>query len=139
MKVIKKALASGCVYFTLISIFLLAIQLIFGEATDTTTVTPLRFILIYPYSFLIALGNIVHSDKKINIVLRVLCHYTTVALGFFVLMYIPTATNARGSEILVALFTVTIVYVFGYLIYRLITSVVNSKKNKEKKYDSMFK
>ncbi len=139
MKVIKKALASGCVYFTVISVFLLAIQLIFGEETDTTTVTPLRFILIYPYSFLIALGGIVHSDKKINVVLRVLCHYAAVALGFFVLMYIPTATNARGSEILVALFTVTIVYVFGYLIYRLITSVINSKKNKEKKYDSMFK
>lgn len=139
MKAIKKALAHGCIYFTLISIFLLAVQLIFGEATNTTTVTPLRFILIYPYSFLIALGGIVHADKRLNAVLRVVCHYAAIALGFFIFMYIPTATNARGSEILVALFTVTLVYAFGYLMYRLISSAIKSKKNKEKKYDSMFK
>lgn len=139
MKAIKKAFTRGCIYFTLISVFLLAIQLIFGEATDTTTVTPLRFILIYPYSFLIALGGIAHADKRLNAVLRVICHYASIALGFFVFMYIPTATDARGSEILVALFTVTVVYAFGYLIYKLVLSTVKSKKNKEKKYDSMFK
>jgi hypothetical protein len=70
---------------------------------------------------------------------RALCHYCCVALGFFAFMYIPSAKNAHGSEIIVALFTVSFVYIASYVVFAIVRSLKNRKKNKEKNYDSMFK
>lgn len=139
MKIFKRSVASACIYFTAISVFLLAVQLIFGEQTDTTTVTPFRFILILPYSFVISLANIFYKSEASYPFARVICHYLAVVVGFFLFMYLPTVTDVIGSTSLVVLFLTTVLYVFAYVIVKLIGSAIKTKENNNKKYNSMFK
>ena len=139
MKRLKKILAKACIYYAAITIFLLVCQLISTGASDEMTVTPFRFILIYPYSMAIAFATDFYSNKKMSEFTRTICHYGCVALGFFAFMYLPSATNAHGNDILVALSAISFVYFLMYLIYRLIRASIGRKNNKEQEYDSMFK
>ena len=52
--------------------------------------------------------------------------------GFFAFMYIPSAKIAHGSEIIVALFTVSFVYIASYVVFAIVRSLKNRKKKKRK-------
>lgn len=134
----KRIMKNSCVYFTVISVILLTIQLIFGEQSDYTTVTPWRFILIYPYSCLISAARELMKYDKLSYPIRVIFHYFAVIWGFFFLMYLPASMKASGSTLLVALSLLTMLYIFSFIAYKLISGVFKSKSNKRKQYDSIF-
>ncbi len=134
----KRILKDACVWFTAISVLILSVQLIFGEESDYTTVTPFRFILIYPYSLLISGANILMKYTKLNYFVRAVCHYFAVIWGFFFLMYLPASMNAGGSTLLVAISLLTLTYVILFTVVKLIKGALKSKANKEKEYDSIF-
>lgn len=138
-ELLANTLLYACVYFTAVAMVLLIIQAIIGESSDAVTIYPLRFILIFPYALLFSAANTLLSLKTVAKWLRVVCHYLATVMGFLIFMYLPASFDRDGSAILVAIFIVTVLYIFAFLLIAGIRSAIKKNSAEHKKYDSMFK
>ena len=101
---IKNIFTSSCSYFTAITLALLIIQ---SFSADIRYITPIRFLLIYPFSFAMALGNLVLRSKSIKPFAKIMYHYLISIASFYIFLVLP-AKNSGSPAVL--LLTLTFVY-----------------------------
>ena len=118
-------------YFTVITLVLL-----FSQALDTDTyVVPAKFLLIYPFAVVMALGNLVVKSQSMKLGAKTLLHCAMTILGAYVFLILPNKTTANTFVILI---TFTVIY---FIIATPILIVRRSKLKKEEEktpYKSMF-
>ena len=119
-------------YFTVITLLLLFAQALQEESRY---VLPSRFLLIYPFSILMAVGNLLIRARSLKISAKLPLHYLLTVLSFYVFLLAPIE---NGPNPFVVLITLTAVY-FAVAIPIAVAGHIKRKKNEEKiPYQSQF-
>ena len=88
-KLIKKALVSACVIFTVITAVYMLILQIQNVSKVSAAVESGRVLLFFVFSVLLATANSILSITSIDIVIRYMIHYIICAIGFGLCFCLP--------------------------------------------------
>ena len=115
---LKRWLNGGCVYFTVISLFFLLLNL----ATPEKSITPVSFLRIVPAALTISLGGLLLKWQVIPRWARCLAHYALLMLAFFLFLWMPFVKTvyARPSTTLIVIVILSVVYWLIFLLVHLI-------------------
>lgn len=113
---LKRWLNGGCVYFTVISLFFLLLNL----ATPEKSITPVSFLRIVPAALTISLGGLLLKWQVIPRWARCLAHYALLMLAFFLFLWIPLNPIASPSTTLIVIVVLSVVYWLIFLLVHLI-------------------
>ena len=115
---LKKWLTDTCAWFTVITLILMLIPLIFNrEFQDIPNVG--RFLLILPFSMSFSAAWMILKSKAISAGAGRALHYLITLLAFYLFLWLPAMRASRVSTVVVALFLLSILYWFIYLVARL--------------------
>ena len=133
---IKKALISTCVIFTIITaVYMLILQII--NITDiSAAVESGRVLLFFVFSFLLAVANAFLSIHQIHTAIRYMVHYVLCVLGFWVCFCIPTKMLA--SQIFVGIIFFTVGYAIIMPLIALFRRRIKKNNAPAQKYEKQF-
>lgn len=135
-KLIKKALVSACVIFTIITAAYMLVLQIINISENSAAVEAGRVLLFFVFSCLLAIANAILSINKIHTALRYIIHYAIFIFAFSVCFCIPNKMNA--TKIIIGITLATI----GYCLVMLLISVFKKRFFKSKaepeKYEKQF-
>ena len=133
---VKKALISSCVIFTVITaVYMLILQII--TITDTSAaIESSRVLLFFVFSILLAIANAILAIKQIHTAIRYMIHYFICVIGFWVCFCIPNKMTASTIFVGIVFFTV------GYAIIMPLIAFFKRRLTKAKtppqKYEKQF-
>lgn len=134
---IKKALMSACIYFTLITAVYMLCMAVITTGGDAPAIEAQRVLLFFVFSLLWAIADFVRSIKAIPSPLGYALHYIICAFGFYACFMLPV--NMRASTVLTGL----VIFTLAYWVIIGISAIFSSKlrKNREQvqKYEGQFK
>lgn len=108
-KLIKKALVSTCVIFTVITaVYMLILQLTNVTQEVSAAVEASRILLFFVFSLLLSIANAILSIEKIEVIARYMFHYIICSLGFLLCFCRPNGMGA--SKLLVGIIFFSIGY-----------------------------
>ncbi len=120
-------------YFTVISLVLLILQVI---QADNRYIEPSRFLLIYPFGVMMALGNLTLKCKGMKPALKTALHYLITVASFYVFLIMPAAGSMNPFFLIVLL---SVIY-FAIAAPILIVNHIKRKKAEEATpYTSVYK
>ena len=130
---------NGCVIFTIITVITYVLGSVLS-AENKAFIPTLKWILLFLlFSVLLAAANLLLKNKNYSAPLRLGLHFIATTALYFVVVVLCGGFIANGSQTLVAM----VLYVLAYMIFTIIFAITNGtkkkKKNKEEKYESMFK
>ena len=113
-------LRGGCVYFTLLALLMLFINLALagGEAVNYVKVS--SFLLFFPCGLGISLADCFRKSKVLPGWGRMLLHSATVTLSLLLFLWLPANSQARASTAFLLFAAFTILYWICYLLIHLI-------------------
>jgi hypothetical protein len=116
-KTIKKWLADGCVYYTLVSIVLILLGMI-SAASEARWTIPTNFWQILPASLSFALAGNLLSSNKLARWKRILLHYIIYMAAIFVFFFLPSDARPQPITILLMWVLLTVLYwvIFGLVL-----------------------
>ena len=131
-KLIKKALVSSCVIFTVITaIYMLILQMI-NISAQQTAIQAERVLLFFVFSVLLAIANALLSVKALHTAVRHVVHYIIYIFGFWTCFCLPNSMTA--SQTLVGIVIFTLGYIAFMLIYTFFKKRIEKTKQPEEKY-----
>ena len=115
-KTIKKWLAHGCIYYTVVSIVLILFALL-GNPENAWTI-PTNFWQILPASLAFALAGNLLASSKIARWKRVLLHYIIYMAAIYGFFFLPSDAKPQPISILLMWVLITVVYwaIFGLVL-----------------------
>lgn len=132
---LKKTLCHSCVFYTF---FITALYLL-GVYVDSHWVPTLHMIFsLLLFSFVLAAANSFLFSNKLVFSLRLLIHYITTTLVFYIVFVLWGGFQANGGSVLSALLVYTFVYLICAVLvfmYRYITAEIQTSG---KEYKSVF-
>ncbi len=151
MKKIEETVLKACGF----SVLILLLFFVFAVSTNfsTAVIDFSTFALIVGFGFLISLASLVLQAKKLNILIRLLIHYTTLLIAFCsIFLTIGNIGTGSSSKIFVAIILFTVFYgaIFGitYVAKRIITfldKIINARfgnkteaERKKETYKSLY-
>ncbi len=114
---IKKLLALGCVYYTLVSVLLILIGFLSGSAEHTWNI-PVNFWQIFPASLSFALAQNLLTSKRIARWKRYLSHYIICLLAVLFFFFLSSSATPQPVYTLLLLVFLTAIYwaIFGLVL-----------------------
>lgn len=110
---IKKLLTSGCVIYT----FLITAVYLLGVFVDSSWVPTLTMVIsLLVFSLVLSIANSFLFSDRLVFALRLLVHYVTTAVCFYVIFVLWGGYAENGGSVL----TVFLVYTFAYVIFSVI-------------------
>jgi hypothetical protein len=107
-------------YFTAITLILLI-----SQALETDTyVAPLKFLLIYPFALVMALGNLVIKAPSLKLGTKTLLHCAMTIGSAYLFLILPSKGSANALMVLAA---------FAVIYFVVATPILITKKRKLKK------
>ena len=134
---IKKALYSACVYFTLISAGYMLCMVFITTGEDSPAIEANRVLLFFVFSALCALADAIRSIKAIPSVLGSVIHYGIYLFGFYACFMLPV--NMRPSNVLTGLIIFSIVYWIYYVAKLFFKARLRVNREASAKYNDQFK
>ena len=115
-KKIKKWLADGCVYYTVVSIVLILFALLGNP--DTAWTVPTNFWQILPASLCFALAGNLLASNRIARWKRFLLHYFIYMAAIYVFFFLPSDAKPQPISILLMWVLLTVIYwaIFGLVL-----------------------
>ncbi|MBQ9131754.1 MAG: hypothetical protein IJX62_04715 [Clostridia bacterium] len=103
-------LQRGCVYFTLLALLMLFINIAIsgGEATNYVKTGP--FLLLFPCGLGIALADLLRKAKSIPGPWQRILHFAVTTLSLILFLWLPTNPGARASTALILLAAYSLLY-----------------------------
>lgn len=123
MKKVEETILKACGFSVLILLFFFA----FAASTNfpTAVISFSTFAIIVGFGFLISLASLILQVKKLNIIIRILIHYTTLLIAFCsIFLSIGNIGNGSSSKVFVAIVLFTIFYAFLFAVSFLVKKVV---------------
>ena len=112
MKSLKKILTEAAVYYTCLSLLLLAVNLCAtaaaGDALNRAPIPALTFFLLFPFGICMSVGRLL-LQRYTNGLGRLL-HYLITLLSLWIFLWIPSKPQGRASTTLLLLAFVTLLY-----------------------------
>ena len=130
-ELIKYVFLWSSAYFTIITLVLL-----FSQALDTNTyVVPSKFLMIFPFAVIMALGNLVIKSEALKITPKTVLHCAMTIVSAYVFLILPNKSTANAFVILATFAAIYLLIAAPILIVRR----TKLKKVEEKiPYKSMF-
>ncbi len=135
-KLFKKWLNSTCIIFTIAIAFYALLKQITNIDDPDASVDASMILMIFIFSNLLSIANIMLSIEKIHLALRYVCHYLISIFGFWTCLCLPNKMNFSRTFIGIVIFSV------GYAILMLAITFfkhrINKIKNPETNYEKQF-
>ena len=112
-------LQRGCVYFTLLALLMLFINVAIsgGEATEYVRVGP--FLLLFPCGLGISLADLLRKTKSLPRPWPMLLHFLVTTLSLILFLWLPTNSSMRAATALILLAVYSLLYWIIYLLIHL--------------------
>ncbi len=132
-------LRRSCMLYTAITVVVLLIHLIFGDASRMIGAS--NFLLFLPFSLCVALAGLVRTADKLPTWGKVLLHPLLVLGGFYLCIYLPTQIKRQPSAAMTLALLVGAAAIYGIimLVIFLCTRHKRQKKVDNTPYESQFK
>ncbi len=117
MKAFKKWLSGGCVYFTVIALFLTSLDFL---SDSPGAISSASFLLIFPAALTISGASLLlHSDVFPRWG-RILCHYLLTVCAVFVFLYLLPKETVQPTKAMEMFLVFSIVYWILFLIIHIL-------------------
>lgn len=133
---IKKALISTCVIFTVITAIYMLILQIITTTEISAAVESSRVLLFFVFSLLLAIANTLLSILQIHTAIRYTIHYIICVIGFWICFCIPN--NMVTSKIFVGIVFFTIGYAIIMPLIALFKRRLTKSKTPAQIYEKQF-
>lgn len=104
---IKQWFVSGCVWYALISLLFILIDLIASGATHG--ISSLSFLLFFPFGLCMSAAGMIYKSKLPRWS-RILLHYVITVLAFLLCLILPTGSVSSGVYVLLMLVLLSAIY-----------------------------
>lgn len=136
LKSLSNTLKTACVIFTCIVFAFYLLGVAFENALQVLTLS--RLALLFLFSIWFAVSNKILKSKKMNLILRVVLHFISSVLGFFIIfVYLPGNTQKPSSA-----FTLTLFFAVAYILIAACVLIVlhftKKKKNEKEEYEPVY-
>ena len=106
---IKQWLVSGCVWYAIISLIFLIIDIALSNTKATHVISSTSFLLIFPFGLSMA-GAGMLCRSKLPRWSRILSHYLISVVSFLLFMLLPAGSASSGVYVLLMLVLLTVIY-----------------------------
>lgn len=136
-RLIKGAICSACIYFTLITAAYMLIMLFITTGDDSPAIEAHRVLLFFVFSALWALADVIRYIKAIPRPLAAVIHFGICLFGFYACFMLPV--GMRPSNVLTGLILFAIVYWIYVGIKAFFKSRFKTNREASTKYEDQFK
>ena len=134
---IKKALVSSCICFTLITAVYMLCMTIVTTGDDSPAIEAQRVLLFFIFSLLWAIAGAVRSIKAIPSPLGRALHYLICVFGFYTCFMLPV--NMNPSAVLTGIIIFTLLYWIAIALKAFFASKLRKNREQIQKYEDQFK
>lgn len=134
---IKKALYSACIYFTLISAGYMLCMVFITTGDESPAIEANRVLLFFVFSALCALADMIRNIKAIPSAVGVIAHYAIYLFGFYACFMLPV--RMLPSNVLTGLIIFSIFYWIYYVAKLFFKTRLRVNREASAKYDDQFK
>lgn len=110
LNLIKKWLAGGCVYYTLVSLIMIALNFLVSGPNDSGVIHTPSFLLFLPFGLCMSAAGMLFSCKKISPIVQYLLHFVITVLSVFLFLWLPSNAAASASTGLILLMLFSVLY-----------------------------
>ena len=125
LDIAKYIISHSCMYFTAVAIVILIAQMI-SAGDSEKTIEPLRFILIYPFTFALACADCIFKARSMGLGAKVAIHYAITVIAFYIFVCSPAKSEANPIVILLLLSVIYFIIAAPILIVRAIIKKKNT-------------
>ena len=105
---IKQWFVGGCVWYAIISLIFLIIDLAFSK-NATHVISSTSFLLMFPFGLSMSGAGMLYSSKLPRWS-RILSHYLISVIAFLLFMLLPAGSVSSGVYVLLMLVLLTVIY-----------------------------
>jgi hypothetical protein len=106
---IKQWLVSGCVWYAVISLIFLIIDIALSNTKATHVISSTSFLLIFPFGLSMSGAGMLYRSKLPRWS-RILSHYVISVVSFLLFMLLPAGSASSGVYVLLMLVLLTVIY-----------------------------
>ena len=106
---IKQWFTGGCVWYAIISLIFLIIDLILSNTNTTHVISSTSFLLIFPFGLSMSGAGMLYKSKLPRWS-RILLHYIISIVSFLLFMLLPAGSASTGVYVLLMLVLLTVIY-----------------------------
>lgn len=125
------------IYFTLITAAYAALMMVVNVSVEEPAIRASWLLYIFIFSILGALSMCIFRIDSMNKALRIAIQYVILLFGSYVCFFLPLSFS--GSQIMIGLTLVTVLYAVILGVYLLFSHRLNKNRKKEEVYESKFK
>ena len=134
---LKKIFASACITYSVIVVFLCLLLLVVSESLSRA-VSPLNFLLVFPFSFFFSAANYIDRTTKLSAFVKFLIHAVCTVGGFFCFLYLPAFGGRSESSSFVVFIAFLLLYLLVYGTVLLFRRRWKKEISAEAEYKPMF-
>lgn len=109
----QKIMTDSCIVYAVI-VIVLCVLLLFVSEGASRAVSPLNFLLVFPFSVLFSSANYIGKSTRLSSILRFIIHAVFTVGGFFVFLYLPAFSGSSESSSLVVFIVFLALYLIVY-------------------------
>ena len=136
-KILKNMLRDTSIYFTLITAAYAALMMVVNVSVEEPAIRASWLLYIFIFSVLGALSMCIFRIDTMNKALRIAIQYVILLFGSYVCFFLPLSFS--GSQIMIGLTLVTVLYAVILGVYLFFSYRLNKNRKKEEVYESKFK
>ena len=106
---IKQWLVGGCVWYAVISLIFLIIDIALSNTKTTHVISSTSFLLIFPFGLSMSGAGMLYRSKLPRWS-RILSHYGISVVSFLLFMLLPAGSVSSGVYVLLMLVLLTVIY-----------------------------
>ena len=134
---IKKAVSSACIYFTLICAGYMLCMVFITTGDESPAIEANRVLLFFVFSALCALADAIRNIKAIPAIAGAIAHFAIYLFGFYACFMLPV--NMRPSNVLTGLIIFSVVYWIYYVAKLFFKTRLRINREASAKYNDQFK
>ena len=136
-KILKNLVIDTSIFFTVITALYSAIMMIIDVGSGEPAMRASWLLYIFMFSFLAAISQCIYRITSWNKALRVVIQYAILLFASYICLFAPL--NMTGSQVLIGLSLVSILYFACYGICSFFIWRFNRNTKKEEVYEEKFK
>ncbi len=113
-------LRSGCVYFTVISLLMLLINIALMDGSEDFSISPTSFLLILPMGLTLSLAELLYRLPAMPRWGGALLHYGLTLLSFLFFMWLPLNSAVTPSTTFLLFTVLSVIYWVVWFLVHLI-------------------
>ena len=106
---IKQWFTGGCVWYAIISLIFLIIDVALSNTKATHVISSTSFLLIFPFGLAMSGAGMLYRSKLPRWS-RILSHYVISIVSFLLFMLLPAGSTSSGVYVLLMLVLLTVIY-----------------------------